>query len=57
MQIDRHLGHAPRARELGDKLLTMTTPCVGCPDCRGLCDTLLELLWLPETVLNRDDEV
>ncbi len=54
MQIERHFGHAPKAHALGEQILTMTTPCVGCEQCQGLCDTLLELLSLPEAVLHRD---
>jgi hypothetical protein len=25
--------------------------CIGCRDCKGLCQALLELAFLPETVL------
>ncbi len=53
MQIDRHIAHAPNVRSLGARLPSLTAPCVGCAECRGLCDALLELLTLPEAVLDR----
>ncbi len=31
----------------------MSGQCVGCQDCKGVCQTLLELMTFPETVLKR----
>lgn len=54
MDIQRHVAHAPRTVELGRGVATLNQPCVGCTDCRGLCQTLIELMTLPDVLLGRD---
>ncbi|MGG7567827.1 hypothetical protein ACQ5SO_16870 [Rhodovulum sp. DZ06] len=53
MQIDRHVGHAPRSEAAGRMLAALDTPCLGCKDCQGFCAALMQMLSLPDAVLNR----
>ncbi|MDF0599852.1 hypothetical protein P1J78_03810 [Psychromarinibacter sp. C21-152] len=53
MDIQRHIAHAPRTQDLGRGVAALTQPCVGCTDCRGLCQTLIELMTLPEVIVDR----
>ena len=52
MQIDRHVGHAPRSEEIGRELVALDGPCIGCKNCKGMCAALMQLLSLPEAVLH-----
>jgi hypothetical protein len=52
MQIERHCGHAPRARDLSREILS-SGPCLGCEGCRGTCAALIEAMSVPDAVLNR----
>lgn len=54
MQTDRLIGHAPRSRAFGEKLLASET-CIGCKGCTGLCEALIEALVVPDVVLDRND--
>ena len=35
------------------KTATYQANCLGCQDCKGLCRAVIELAFLPETVLHR----
>lgn len=35
------------------KTATYKANCLGCQDCKGLCRAIIELAFLPETVLHR----
>lgn len=51
MRIDRNIGHAPRTEAIGRKLIEASGRCVGCTECQGLCEELIEVLVLPDVVL------
>ena len=34
-------------------LINQNQDCLGCRDCKGLCRAVIELAFLPETVLHR----
>ncbi len=51
MDIERVAGFAPRTRALGESLVQLNEPCVGCKECRGVCHALLDLMSLPDLVL------
>jgi len=53
MHTDRHIGHAPRSRAIGDKLISIQGGCIGCAGCTGLCQALIEALSVPDAVLRR----
>jgi hypothetical protein len=54
MQTDRLIGHAPRSRAVGDKLIAIEGGCIGCKGCTGLCLALIEALSVPDAVLGRN---
>ena len=51
MSTKRLTAHAPRTTALARKIAALQSGCVGCKNCRGLCAELVELLSLPEAVL------
>ncbi len=51
ISITRSKAETQRCRALAAKVTQLTTPCVGCKDCRGLCKELIELMTLPEMIL------
>lgn len=51
MDIDRVAGFAPKTRALAESLAHLNGPCIGCKDCLGLCQSLIDLMQLPELVL------
>ena len=53
MHINRLAAHAPRTQAVAQDLASLHTPCVGCKGCTGMCQTLIEMLTLPETILAR----
>ena len=34
-------------------VIDMTGACVGCRDCKGMCQAVMDLFTFPDTVLNR----
>ena len=52
MSTKRLTAHAPRTTALARKIADLRRGCVGCKNCRGLCAELVELLSLPEAVLD-----
>ena len=51
MRIDRNIGHAPRTEAIGPKLMEASGRCVGCTECQGLCQELIDALVLPDLIL------
>lgn len=51
MTISRDIGHAPRTHALAAELNGLNGPCIGCQDCRGMCQALIEALMLPDLIL------
>lgn len=51
MQVKREYGFAPRTRALAGEVAALSGGCVGCKDCNGLCEALLEALTLPDMIL------
>lgn len=43
--------------EVGQILSSLLSSCIGCPDCKGGCTELFEMIVVPETVLSRASNV
>lgn len=54
MKIDREIGSAPKTVQLGQQIASMREPCVGCEGCKGLCAALIEMVTLPDAILDRE---
>lgn len=52
MKIERKIAESPRARAIAERVSGLPGPCVGCRECRGLCEALLDALVLPEIILH-----
>lgn len=50
MKIARKAGYAPNTVALGREILDLPQ-CVGCSECDGLCQELMEVLTLPDIVV------
>lgn len=48
----RNVGHAPRVTEVAKELGEIGC-CIGCENCRGLCQAVIEAIAVPEAVLHR----
>lgn len=53
MKIIRNRPQTPNVTELSMGLAQLNNPCVGCSDCVGLCDALIDALVLPDLVLSK----
>lgn len=53
MIINRDKAPAHHVGELAQELSGLHGPCVGCKDCKGLCNALIEALVLPDVILSR----
>lgn len=53
MHTDRLIGHAPRSRDVGEKIISTNGACIGCKGCTGLCHALIEALSVPDAILDR----
>jgi len=51
MEIERNIAHAPRTRALAGNVAGLRGGCVGCKECSGLCEALIEALTLPDMIL------
>ncbi|CUH82078.1 hypothetical protein [Tropicibacter naphthalenivorans] len=54
MKTDRMIGHAPRTQAMGQELVSIQGPCIGCKGCQGVCAALIEALSVPDVILSRD---
>ena len=52
MTTDRLIAHAPRTEALARNVARMTTTCIGCTGCAGLCQAMIEVMILPDVILN-----
>jgi hypothetical protein len=55
MMIERSIAHAPRTAALAQDVSRMTTTCIGCTDCGGLCQAMIEVVVVPQIVLHHRD--
>ena len=53
MTIKRLAAHAPRTRAVANDLAELSSPCIGCKGCEGLCLALIEAMTLPEAILSK----
>lgn len=51
MNIERRIGYPFKAAELELNLRQLKEACLGCADCRGLCTTLIEAMFLPDLIM------
>ncbi|WP_168733130.1 hypothetical protein [Thalassobius vesicularis] len=53
MKVERQIANAPRTAAIGPTVSALGGSCVGCTNCRGLCQALIEVITFPEAILNR----
>lgn len=53
MKIIRNKAETPNMTELSMGLAQLNNPCVGCSDCVGLCEALIDTLILPDLILSK----
>lgn len=56
MDISRTKPSASYTAALSAELAMVNGPCVGCPGCNGLCQSLIDVLMLPNAILSRKRE-
>ncbi len=56
MQINRSKAETPQLKALAGQISALQGPCVGCSDCVGLCEALIETLVLPDVILSKNRE-
>ncbi|MBR9652437.1 hypothetical protein [Thalassovita aquimarina] len=54
MEAQRLSGYAPRTAEIGQQLIKMDGPCIGCTGCQGLCRVLIDMMTVPDALLKRE---
>ena len=52
MQTERDVGKAPRTKALAEEIANLRG-CVGCTECQGLCQPLIDAVLLPDMILSR----
>jgi len=53
MQINRSKADASKVKALATEVSGLQGPCVGCSNCVGLCEALIDALVLPDLILSR----
>lgn len=53
MEIERRIATAPRMRALTEQINRLPGQCVGCRECRGVCEALFEAMVLPDLIVPR----
>ncbi len=56
MQINRTKAETPKLDSLAGQVSALQGPCVGCSNCVGLCEALIDTLILPEVILSKKRE-
>lgn len=51
LHIIRDRGETEKTEALAAQITTLNAPCVGCSDCRGICQALLEAMTVPDIIL------
>lgn len=51
MSITRQAGAAPNTADLAQQISGLSQPCVGCTECQGVCEALIDALVIPGVVL------
>lgn len=54
MQISRSKATASKVTALATEVSGLKGPCVGCNNCVGLCEALIDALVLPDLILSRN---
>lgn len=49
--LEHRIAHAPRVRALAKDMSCMTTTCIGCTDCGGICQAMVDVVMVPRLVL------
>ncbi|MGH1368421.1 MAG: hypothetical protein ACRBCL_07365 [Maritimibacter sp.] len=55
MQAKRIAGYAPQTETLARDVTALKAGCVGCSDCKGLCQELIDAMLVPGLVLKGKD--
>ncbi|MEP2533017.1 hypothetical protein [Shimia sp.] len=53
MPITRSTTPTHQTSSISREIACLTGPCIGCTDCRGLCNALIEAITLPDTILSK----
>jgi len=51
MERKRKIANTPRMRTVVEQVQSLRGPCVGCKECRGVCDALIDAVVLPDLIL------
>ncbi len=54
MDITRSPSDTRRTLQVGQIVTELNGPCVGCSECRGICQALIDAVTLPEVLLRRN---
>ena len=54
MDITRSPSDTRRTVQVGQIVTELNGPCVGCSECRGICQALIDAVTLPEVLLRRN---
>ena len=53
MKISRNKVETPNLNSLSDQIVGLQGPCVGCTNCTGMCQALIDALTVPDVILNK----
>jgi len=53
MKISHNQASTPHTDHLSLQIDSLQNPCIGCNDCTGLCNALIDMLTLPDIILNK----
>jgi len=53
MKISRNRAPTPNINSLSAQISGLHGPCVGCQNCTGICQALIDALVLPDLILNK----
>lgn len=55
MKISRTKAETPNINNLSDQIVGLQGPCVGCTNCTGMCQALIDALILPDLILSKSN--
>mgnify|MGYP000435948052 CR=1 FL=1 len=53
MKISRNKVETPNINNLSSQIVSLQGPCVGCTDCTGMCQALIDALTVPDLILSK----
>ena len=53
MKISRNKVETPNINNQSSQIVGLQGPCVGCTDCTGMCQALIDALTVPDLILSK----